>query len=693
MKKSIKSSSRSRIRTCTYSPKLNVQDVKTPINSEVNADSSEAELQQLMNDIKSAISTKLHRIMTSEEFGFEDSEVDDYSRVEVSSATIGEDDEETIRVEVRVELSYDGMLDVKEGLDPIVESYDSYAYFDFDEPGIMSAYVRVDQVDMSVYSSDDVLAGAYKQDDSIIIDAEDLRGKSREEIGEILKDAPVGSEIIHVRNTSNRFNIDTIIEKQQHYSSNYHQGFSSPHDWKTLNEFWAVGGREDPYIDKTIYEAVNGKNKYYGLTSDVLKAHGIDQPIDESTSVEASDSYHMNGDTYEYVDNVDGYWIYRAIVDGKGVWRAMPQGSDESQFDSLSFPISYDQARRFEPINEPSAITKLRKDLGKKLLPKAGQSVEATEDLSIYPEGFENAYTLAKNDFMNDYAASGVEIYLVPDDFNAEEGEICIIVKGINRVGRPTQGKVYVYLDEEDPDVIYQALDETADALSIERQSSDIEMSTCSDKEDVNAVDNPMSFRYKGRRIKLLTDGSGYAIYDAHGELEDSGFRTAQDAKEAIDEYDSIYQDPVTSSTDDKVFIEDIIDGLEDNGYDTNNLSSIKEGLWALFGYQGKDADNVIEDLVAGGFVDSNLLIDAGRTSVYSDTEQHVISGTEFYDHYLGDVVEYNGQTYVIIDDEDNLLTLRPKDRFGDNDFENPELGDSLEDIFLEPWQLCKQTP
>lgn len=215
-------------------------------------------------------------------------------------------------------------------------------------------------------STDDVLAGAYKQDDSIIIDAEDLRGKSREEIEEILKDAPVGSEIIHIRNTSNRFNIDTRIEKQQHYSSNYHQGFSSPHDWKTLNEFWAVGGREDPYIDKTIYESVNGKNKYYGLTSDVLKAHRIDQPIDESTSVEASDSYNL----------------------------------------------------------------------------------------------------------------------------------------------------------------------------------------------------------------------------------------------------------------DDKLFIEDIIDGLEDNGYDLNDLSSIKEGLWALFGYQGKDADDVIEDLVAGGFVDSNVLIDSGRKSIYSDTEE-----------------------------------------------------------------------
>lgn len=471
-------SSKRKVRTCTFSPQVNIKNKRTAIQTEqdVNAAHSEAKIQDLIDDIRSNIYTKVKAVATSPDFGFDENEVDDYFFVEASSTEIGEDHHEAIRVEVRAEVSYEGLEDLMEALNPIIETYDSYAYFEPVEPGIIESYVSVNQVDMSVYGTGDVLAGAYKQDDSIIIDAEDLRGKSREEIEEILKDAPVGSEIIHVRNTSNRFNMDTIIEKQQHYSSNYHQGFSSPHDWKTLNEFWAVGGKEDPYIDKTIYEAVNGKNKYYGLTSDVLKAHGIDQPIDESTSVEASDSYDMNGDTYEYVDNVDGYWIYRAIVDGKGVWRAMPQGSDESQFDSLSFPISYDQARGFEPIDEPSAIRKLRKDLGKKLLSKAGQSVEA---------------------------------------------------------------------------------------IGMEPGSSDIEMGICSDK--------------------------GY----------------------------------LTSSTDDKVFIEDIIDGLEDTGYDLSRIRSIRRGLLELFGYKGKDADIIIHDLVAGGFIDPNDWVDKDYTpGIYSATKE-----------------------------------------------------------------------
>ena len=40
---------------------------------------------------------------------------------------------------------------------------------------------------------------------------------------------------------------------------------------------------------------------------------------------------------------------------------------------------------------------------------------------------------------------------------------------------------------------------------------------------------------------------------------------------------------------------------------------------------------------------------------VGSDEEDDVMSGTHSYDYYLGDNVTYNGQTYVIIDDEDNL--------------------------------------
>lgn len=201
--------------------------------------------------------------------------------------------------------------------------------------------------------------------------------------------------------------------------------------------------------------------------------------IKSSKNIKASDSYNLDDETYKYVTNVDGYWIYRAIVDGKGVWRAMPQDSDESQFDSLSFPISYDQARGFEPIDEPSAITKLRKDIGKKLLPKAGQSIESTDDLSMYSDEFRHAYTLAKNDFKKDYKRAHADVQIYPSDpyLGVEEGEIVLHVTGFNPYGKKCGGMVSV--DESlDSDILYQAMKETAEDLGIRKGSYDIKNST-----------------------------------------------------------------------------------------------------------------------------------------------------------------------------------------------------------------------
>ena len=674
-------SSKRRVRTCTFSPQVNIKNKRTAIQTEqdVNAAHSEAKIQDLIDDIRSNIYTKVKAVATSPDFGFDENEVDDYFFVEVSATEIGEDHLEAVRIEVRAEVSYEGLEELMEALNPIIESYDSYAYFEPVEPGIIEAYVSVDQIDMSVYGAtnspdfmiykyhgksfaihdnssqigedniEDVYflweasisqqSGAYNAADEDYVYAF-IRGRGVIEyyrkgkhvatenynlyddddfewaweymerilqpicdrLIEYNKDVP--DRMIHnstsIQAADNEFHgyADVASDIESALKDGIHQFFQSDkYNWsddqiqdKTVVDVaWAVL-RDDKEVERhsliiDVYAEANRRvierlgrfldqsvlSKYDSYDKftwvDQYSIEGIvyldifSEDINSSTSIESSDSYKYNEVNYEFVTNIDGYWVYRAVVDGKGTWRAMPQGSDESEFSRLSFPISYEQARGFEPINEPSAITKLRKDLGKKLLPKSGQSVEATEDLTDLPENFQHAYTLAKNDFMNDYSSSGVEVYVVPDDFNAEDGEICLIVKGINRVGKPTQGKVYVYLDEEDPDVIYTALEETANALSIEPGSSDIESSS------------------------------------------------------------------ITATEDDKVFIEDIIDGLEENGYDLDNLDSIKEGLWALFGYQGKDADEVIEDLVAGGFIDSNVLIDA-CDNIYSNSKEYKTSET-----------------------------------------------------------------
>lgn len=123
------------------------------------------------------------------------------------------------------------------------------------------------------------------------IDAEGLKGKSREEIKQILDEAPVGAQVIHIRNLENRFNMDVLIRKKQAYKSNYFNPVGAPGDFNNLDTYWTVGGHEDPYIDSTIYKAVNGTDKYYGLTSEVLKAHGI-------TSASYGGAYDVLDDYY-----------------------------------------------------------------------------------------------------------------------------------------------------------------------------------------------------------------------------------------------------------------------------------------------------------------------------------------------------------------------------------------------------------
>lgn len=107
------------------------------------------------------------------------------------------------------------------------------------------------------------------------IDAEELKGLSREQIERILDEAPVGAKVLHIRNLKNRFNMDAVIRKKQAYKSNYFNPVGAPRDFNNLDTYWELSGYEDPYIDSTIYKAVNGMDKYYGLTSEVLKAHGI----------------------------------------------------------------------------------------------------------------------------------------------------------------------------------------------------------------------------------------------------------------------------------------------------------------------------------------------------------------------------------------------------------------------------------
>ena len=93
----------------------------------------EDDLQQL----KAEIENEVEKYMTSE--GFEPDEVKEYSAVDVYF-----DSKERDRaiVEVRAEISYDGLFELGLRLDKIIANYDEEAYFEPEEPGITTAYIH-----------------------------------------------------------------------------------------------------------------------------------------------------------------------------------------------------------------------------------------------------------------------------------------------------------------------------------------------------------------------------------------------------------------------------------------------------------------------------------------------------------------------------------------------------------------------
>lgn len=112
----------------------------------------------------------------------------------------------------------------------------------------------------------------------------------------------------------------------------------------------------------------------------------------------------------------------------------------------------------------------------------------------------------------------------------------------------------------------------------------------------------------------------------------------------------------IEASSDDKAFIEnieDIIDSLEDNGYDLSRIRSIRRGLLELFGYKGKDADIIIHDLVAGRFIDPNDWVDKDYTpGIYSATE-------EYDEEELQDIIdELTADGFDVTDEADLLMGL-----------------------------------
>lgn len=109
------------------------QDIKA-YNDEINASSDITSAQKTgVDEIKTKIWNAASAKM--EDMGFPVDEIPDYLFVEVKQA------DDHIRVEVRAELTYNGLTKLTNELDPIVQSFDKDSYFEPVEPGIAEAYI------------------------------------------------------------------------------------------------------------------------------------------------------------------------------------------------------------------------------------------------------------------------------------------------------------------------------------------------------------------------------------------------------------------------------------------------------------------------------------------------------------------------------------------------------------------------
>lgn len=105
-----------------------------------------------VDSLQERIYKEAKKVMMSPEFGFTEEEVNEYLFVDVYQK-----DDATV-VEVRADVSYDGLMMLMDALNPIVAKYDPDAYFDAETAGIATAYLFNNSV-TSATNSTGVMAG------------------------------------------------------------------------------------------------------------------------------------------------------------------------------------------------------------------------------------------------------------------------------------------------------------------------------------------------------------------------------------------------------------------------------------------------------------------------------------------------------------------------------------------------------
>lgn len=244
-------------------------------------------------------------LLKSPSYGFPLSEIDDILFIDIST------DEYGLRVEVRAELSYDGMCGLKEKLDPIVQEYDKDSYFDMDEPGIMSAYLYQDYTNIDslqdVESAD--YGGAYDVDPTQYFTKDELMDLAYDLADEFSRwtDHSIEVEEAYIENNMVYIALQDLDELVSHYAQHVI-------DMRRIRKPADLNKYKDILLKKlqSSYQEYHDSDDWDDITSATYDypERSLDPPEDPEYSDETDEcTVDLDIDTIVHVDR-DGSWSY-----------------------------------------------------------------------------------------------------------------------------------------------------------------------------------------------------------------------------------------------------------------------------------------------------------------------------------------------------------------------------------------------
>lgn len=267
------------------------QDIKA-YNDEINASSDITSAQKTgVDEIKTKIWNAASAKM--EDMGFPVDEIPDYLFVEVKQA------DDHIRVEVRAELTYNGLTKLTNELDPIVQSFDKDSYFEPVEPGIAQAYIW----NLSnINSSETVEAGIYDVPDRPLDPPEDDSWEeldADDEVIEVTLDA-----IVHIDENGN----------WEYEDTNYPWAASpddTDGDWYTDKYNIYIGNKISivEYVDELLVPMMPAKEGKYHIKGEVTLVFAV-KGIEVKRDYFGDDLHGPAYDEETYADDAETSFLY-----------------------------------------------------------------------------------------------------------------------------------------------------------------------------------------------------------------------------------------------------------------------------------------------------------------------------------------------------------------------------------------------